>query len=171
MFSKTRAHWPWEDQGTFGCLAVEGESYCLTHPCPPGEDQGSLENWPKDTGSGGGPQHQPKRIGKSLLAAFLRSWDLFDFWVHMWKLFGYWLLTRVSRVTSRSQSHLWFFTPTSLSPHTLSSSVAQPLSPHSPTFTSATRMLQVCRNIFFILANSCVFATSRILPSYPPHNF
>ena len=30
-------------QGTLGCLAGMGESYCLTHPCPPGEAQGILK--------------------------------------------------------------------------------------------------------------------------------
>ena len=35
--------WPWETRGHSGVLAATGESYCLTHPCPPGEVQGSLK--------------------------------------------------------------------------------------------------------------------------------
>ena len=37
----------------------------------------------------------------------------------MWKLFGYWLLTRVSRVTSKSQSHLWINSHITISSHCL----------------------------------------------------
>ena len=79
----TGAHWPWEDQGTIGCLAVEGESYCLTHPCPPGEDQGSLKTDQKIQGLGEDPSINQSALEKGLLAAFWCSWDLFDFWVHI----------------------------------------------------------------------------------------
>ena len=88
------APWPWNGvthlglpalYGNGGCARQTsrlGESYCLTHPCPPGEVQGSLK-WTKRYRVWGRTPASTKAHWKKHDCSFLRSWDLFDFWVHI----------------------------------------------------------------------------------------
>ena len=65
----TGACWLWEARGHSGVAAETGESYCLTHPCPPWRSPGQFEMDQTIQGLGRTPA-STKAHGKSMPAAF-----------------------------------------------------------------------------------------------------